>query len=239
MNYKIAIIDDEPERTAELEGLIARYHEEHPEDDYSAESFHSAENFLSRGCNGYDVIFLDIQMPSVSGMDVARRIRETDKTVLLVFVTNMAQYALESYDVHAYDFILKPIGYKGFAMRFDRIHRELSHRQTGAEIALSYGTEKRRMRVCDITYAEVAGHNVIVHTSDGDGFRVRSSLADLEKKLEPFCFVRCNSCYLVNLDHVKRIKGDYAVVGEDELRISHLKRPSFLGALAKYMGKSI
>lgn len=238
MNYRIAMIDDESEQTQNMQNIISRYNTEHPNNNFVLDVFHAPQQFLDSYRGDYDVVFLDIVMPEISGMDIARRIRERDDEVMLVFITNMAQYALESYDVHAYDFILKPIDYDGFCIKFDRICTALSHRLGNTEITLSFGATQKRVRICDITFIESANHNLVVHTTDGE-FRMRESLANMEKKLASFHFVRCNSYYLVNLRYVMEVHGDYVVVDKSELKVSHLKRPLFLGELAKYMGGTV
>lgn len=239
MTYRIAMIDDEELQIREMERVLARYNAAHPETKFVLESFLDPAPFLEKFRSDYDVVFLDISMPGISGMDVARRIRETDGEVLILFITNMAQYALESYDVHAFDFIIKPIEYDAFAMKFDRVRSELSHRLTTAEITVSFGANTSILRVREIAYVEVLNHNTVIHMTAGEEYRLRCSLGELERQLAPYHFVRCNSCYLVNLGLVKEVRGEYVTVDRYDLRISHLKRPAFLGALAEYLGNSV
>ena len=114
----------------------------------------------------------------------------------------------------------------------------MAHKLMKKEIVLVYGTSKRKVDVGDITFIESSNHNVIVHFLDGE-FRMRSTLASFEKQLRGCHFVYCNACYLVNLKWVKELKGDIIIVGDSELRISHLKKPSFLSEFAKYIGGTV
>lgn len=92
------------------------------------------------------------------------------------------------------------------------------------------------VRPCDVRYVEVMKHTLIYHTTTGD-LTVYGSLKNAESALPAVRFVRCNSCYLVNLRYVKRVTGFTALVGGDELAISHSRRRDFLRALGEYIGK--
>lgn len=238
MVFHVAVVDDEKSCADVLSAFIARYESENSDNVFRVSQFLRADDFLSSFRKGFDVVFLDIQMPGMNGMDVARKIRQQDENAILVFVTNMAQYALESYEVHAYDFVVKPVSYESFSMKFARIVNGLRHRHKEEEITLVSGQSRRRVLIADITYIEVSNHNLIVHLTTGE-YRMRGTISEMERKLAGYHFLRCNSCYLVNLAHVWELKGDYVVVGESELRISHLKKPAFLSEFAKYIGGSI
>lgn len=238
MILNIAVIEDEVSAFDTLKQMIDKYEENSEGFDFKVTHFTNPITFLENSESVYDLIFLDIQMPDVNGMETAKKIRERGDDVMIVFVTNMAQYALESYEVHAYDFILKPVEYDSFALKFSRCLNNLEHKLNKKEIVLTYGTTKRKVGVGDITYVEVSNHNVIVHLTDGE-FRMRGSMRTMEEQLRGCHFVYCNACYLVNLKWVKGLKGDYVVVDKSELRISHLKKPAFLSEFAKYIGGTV
>jgi DNA-binding LytR/AlgR family response regulator len=187
----------------------------------------------------YNVIFLDIQMPDMNGMKVARKIREKDENVLIVFVTNMAQYAAESYEVHAYDFILKPVLYGNFFMKFRRILKALEHTLGDACITLATRYEKKRVRVSDITYVEICNHDLIFYLSDGEIRITGKTMNEIETELAAYHFVRCSSSFLVNLKYASALHGEYVTVGGNELHISRSKRQPFLTEFAKYAGGSV
>ncbi len=111
---RIAIVEDEPVASETLKNMIIKFMAENAASaEFDVAEFSDAETFLDN-FREYEVIFLDIQMGGMSGMDAAREIRKRNEKVLIVFVTNMAQYAVESYEVEAYDFILKPLSYGNF-----------------------------------------------------------------------------------------------------------------------------
>ncbi len=238
MILNIAIIEDEQAACAALKEQISEYGKRNAGYEFHVTHYSNPLEFLKKTDGGYDLIFLDIQMPELSGMETARRIRRKDDNVMIVFVTNMAQYALESYEVHAYDFILKPVDYDSFALKFARCLNSLSHKLIKKEIVLVSGTVKRIAEVGDITYIEANNHNVVVHFAD-DEFRMRGTMRGMENELRGCHFAYCNACYLVNLKWVKELKGDLVVVHKSELRISHLKKPAFLSEFARYIGGTV
>ena len=128
-----------------------------------------------------------------------------DRMVMLIFVTSLAQYALEGYTVGAFDYILKPVKYYDFALKLHWALEHLPEKQE-ATILLVSGGSKIRLRLRDLLYAETDGHYLIFHTAEGQ-IRQCGTISTLEADLTDKQFVRCNSCYLVNLQHIAGIKG--------------------------------
>lgn len=238
MIFNIAIVEDEDPAAQTLQTMIGKYGEENNENSFRVTRFSDALSFLMEDCSAFDVIFLDIQLPDMSGMKAAWKIREKDEDVLIVFVTNMAQYAVESYGVHAYDFILKPVGYGNFYMKFRRILKALEHKCNDDYITLSTRFEKRRVRILDIVYVEVINHDLYFHLNSGQ-FRITGTMNDIEKQLSPYHFVRLSAGYLVNLKYVTALHGEYAVLDGQELHISRSRKQNFMTEFAKYAGGSV
>lgn len=238
MTVRIAVVEDEKKEFERLREMIETFASENRGMDFEFSYFPSGRSFLSQYRTQWNLIFLDIQMPGLNGMELAKAIRKKDEKVMLVFITNMAQYAIKGYDVQAYDFILKPLDYTSFSMKFERICNNLKHNFFEAYICLAFGGAKRQVKVSEITYIEVINHNLVVHLLDGE-YKIRGTMTDMEKRLSQYHFVRCNACYLVNLKYVRELRGDYVVVDKSDLRISHLKKSQFCGELAKYLGDSI
>lgn len=118
--YHIAIVEDEKEFSIQLVDYLKQYEKEN-DVEFKVSVFYDGESILKDYTSDYDAIFLDIQMPGINGMEVAERIREMDEDVVLMFITNMAQYAISGYSVGALDFVMKPISYYTFSMKLGRV----------------------------------------------------------------------------------------------------------------------
>lgn len=233
---EIVILEDEAEAAETLKAYLERFARERGTP-FDVRVYDNAVDLLDEYDTSADIMFMDIQMPLIDGMSAAKKIRERDKNVLMVFVTNLAQYAIEGYDVGAFDFILKPVRYTGFSMKLDRMLKELAHRRSDITINLYTRDGMCRVAVSDIYYAEVMNHDVILHTTGGD-LKMRTSLSKLCEQLADYHFALCNACYLVNLRYVTRIDLDFVTVADHKLRISQSKRKAFLQVTAKYCGGS-
>lgn len=237
---RIAIVEDEPEASRTLKGMIEKFMAENaPSKTFDVAEFPDAERFLDAFCE-YEVIFLDIQMSGMSGMDAAREIRKRDEKVLIAFVTNMAQYAVESYEVEAYDFILKPLSYGNFFMKFRRILKKIAHSTGDDFCTLTTRQETRKVKLNDIIYIESCNHSLIFHLVGGEEANISgSTMNEWESKLAPYYFVRCNSGFLVNLKFVSAVRGEYVETEGQQLHMSRSRRQSFMAAFAKYVGGSV
>ena len=113
--WKVMICDDEPEMCAQIRQSLARFTQECGAQ-FSIRECHSGEALLCRLEADTDLVFLDIRMEGLSGMEAARRLRKENRDVCLIFITTMTQYALEGYQVHAYGFLKKPLLYAQFRL---------------------------------------------------------------------------------------------------------------------------
>ena len=151
-----------------------------------------------------------------------------------MFVTNMAQYAIRGYEVGALDFVLKPINYYTFSVRFERaIHR--AQKREGSQVLLNLPDAVRRVDTRDIYYVEVQNRQLHYHTTGGE-YVVRGTMQQAEQQLGPYHFVKCSHWYLVNLRHVTEVKRDTVMVAGQELEISRRNYTAFLTALTNYVG---
>lgn len=183
----------------------------------------------------YDVIFLDIEMPQMDGMKLAHKIREVDEGVCIIFVTNMAQFAIGGYEVGATDFIVKPVTYETFALKLRRALRSVElHREVG--IALKDGETRVVVPCSEIYYVEKNKNYAVFHTARGE-FRRRSSLGDVARELGSAPFAQANSGTLVNLGRVTTYDGREVTMADGSvLSLSRSRRDGFVGALMDYLG---
>ena len=233
MVFRLAILEDEKQDSDLLQTHIHHFFTENcPNDSFQVTVFDNAGVFIEQYRPDYDLIFLDIQMPGLNGMEAATALRKKDSSVLLVFVTNMAQYAVQGYEVDALDFVVKPVNYKDFSYKMNRVVKAVkNHRRNLLSIEIPGGIQ--RVCVQDILYVEVEQHTVIYHTTDGE-YRVRGTMKNVEQNLQKWHFLRCNNCYLINPRHMEWVRGYELKIGEDVLQISHPRKKKFLEELADY-----
>lgn len=231
--YKIAIVDDEKEARDCICESMERLGKEISEE-LELKCFDSGESFLLGFDGSYDMICLDIDMGSLSGIETAKEIRKTDGKVCLIFVTNMAKMAIRGYEVRAFDFILKPIDYYSFSMKLKSAFAVIGLKKPKNILITSAGGVQR-ISTDDLRFVEVNGHYLYYHTKDGI-FKQKASLKELEEKLAGPAFKRCNNCYLVNLKYVERVEKEDICIGGERLKMSRSKKKEFLNSLANYMG---
>lgn len=232
----VAVVEDSPAEAETLRKLFERYTAERGTP-FQLTFFPSGEEFLNKYRPIYDFVLMDIGLPKINGMEAAARLREMDKSVTLIFVTNMAQFAVKGYEVDAFDFVVKPVNYANFSLKIQRCLNKLSSRR-GTELVISQADQLVRISTSRIKYIEISGHNMVYHTTDGP-VHVYGNLKDVEASLNSSMFARCNNCYLVNLNYVQAIRGYTAVVDGDELQISRPRRKAFVQALNDYLGGGI
>lgn len=233
---RIAIAEDESACAQKLQEDIQRYAKDHGLE-VSVTWFSDGMELAEKYAPAWDVIFLDIQMAHLDGMETARRIRRQDPDVTLVFITNLARYAIQGYEVDASDFILKPLEYDRFRARMDKLISRLARKQE-AFVVLPLAEQKIRVAVDDILYAEVVDHDLQVVTSR-QRYLMRCSLQEMERMVEGQGFSRCNRCYLVNLRRVSGVEKDTVRVGEYSLPISRPRKKQFLRELSDCLGAEL
>lgn len=229
---RIAVVEDDAPTREKLCTLI-RDHAVSKGKDLAVTPLEDGSSLLGGALSGYDIIFLDIMLPGLTGMEVAERIRAGDPDVVLVFVTNAAQYAIKGYAVGALDFVLKPVNPYEFLVKLERaLERAAQRRQRPITLQTADGVQVLSSR--DILYVETRDRKLFYHTTRGC-FAVRSSMQSAEALLGSLRFVRCNQCYLVNLRHVQSVQGDFVTVGRDRLEVSRRQRAAFLEAMLQYV----
>lgn len=186
---RIAVVEDDPLCQAQLTEHIRRYGAEN-QVEFQITCFSDGLDIAEEYRPVYDIILLDIEMPQLDGMAAARRIRDFDPAVILIFITNMGQYAIKGYEVDTLDFVLKPVSYFQFSLKLKKAVSSLRNRASRDLLLTLEGGIKRVSSDC-ICYIEVQGHRLIVHCEDGD-YALSGALRDMERQLEGQHFIRCN-----------------------------------------------
>ncbi|MBP5373052.1 MAG: response regulator transcription factor [Clostridia bacterium] len=233
---KIAIVEDNKKEQQRLLSNLERY----GVDNHLNLRFFlygDAITFLEeRGI--FDIVFMDIMLPNMTGMEAAQRLREYDKQVVLIFVTTMAQFAIKGYEVEALDYIIKPVKYDRLTMKLQKAIKVIQSNE-GGELTINDPSGIVKCSTAEVMYVEVHGHKLKYHTTEKIYEEYRS-LTELEKVLKVYDFMRCNACFLVNPQFIKKVNGKELTVllfNGEELRISQPRRKSFIGELTNWLGQ--
>lgn len=233
---RIAIVEDETIYAEKLRDYLQRYTRDYGQE-WDVTFFPDGISFLNGFKGQFDVILMDVSMPVLNGMEVAKRLRAIDSEVVLLFVTNLAQYAIRGYEVGAFDYILKPIHYFPFSQRLSRaVGRVRSKTKNHLILNAREGTQK--LDVNTIYYVESRDHDLIFHTGSGI-FTLGGTMKDVEQRLQPYSFFRCNKGYLVSLRHVDSVQDGCALVHGQKLLISRTRKNEFMEALINYVGGAV
>ena len=231
---RIAVVEDDKTYAAQLKEYLVRYGTEKNQK-ISVALFPDGEDIVTDYSAEFDIILMDVEMTFMDGMTTAERIREKDNEVVIIFITNMPQYAIQGYKVDALDYVLKPISYFAFSQRIDRALTRVKKKEA-TYITVAQKGGKKKLNVDKICYVEVRDHDLIYHSTKGD-IVTKSSMKEAEDTLGGTKFFRCNRCYLVNLEYVEDFRGYDVTVASDVIQVSRARKKAFMDALNDYMNE--
>lgn len=192
---KIAVCDDEVIFLKRMDRYLRR------QPSCTVECFSDPKELLGKYEAGerYDVVFLDILMEPINGIELAGKIRDSDRRVFLIFFSAYLEYAPDGYAVNAFRYLLKPVTEEAVSAVMREVYREM-----GASRALLLKTPECEflLHPQELRYLEADNKDSILHYKD-DTITLRRGLNELEAELSGFCFCRVHRKYLVNLNHVR------------------------------------
>ncbi|MBE6942419.1 MAG: response regulator transcription factor [Ruminococcaceae bacterium] len=232
----IAIAEDDPQCIRMLQDYLRRFGEKEGIA-LRVCAFSSGPELLDAYNPQWDLILLDIEMPLMDGLTVAKHIRRKDDRVMLMFITKMAQFAINGYEVAALDYVLKPVSYPMFHAKMKRVYA-IWQVQRCRSVVISCNGSARKLSLDQLYYIEVFSHTLTYHTVEGSFSATGSrTIRQLEQQLAADSFFRCNQCYLINLKFVESIDGDRIhMTNGKKLSVSRGRRKEFLHALMRYWG---
>lgn len=205
----IAVCDDEKNCHDAVEQLLQEFMAE-KKIEYHIEHFFDGESLMSayEKNRQFDLIFLDIYMGTMDGIATAAEIRKRNGTASIVFLTTSRDFAVESYRVSAFSYLLKPAGQADFFEMMERFYRHYR--------PLKVQVENCTFQVSDLVYVESFDKKLILHFLDRSTQEVRVKFDDMISKLNFPNFLHCHRCYLVNFDHVRKIGDGFFWTVTDE-----------------------
>ncbi|MBM6774567.1 LytR/AlgR family response regulator transcription factor [Olsenella profusa] len=234
--YRVLIVEDEADAAETLRGHLERFGAAHGVE-FSVRWLKTAFDFISEG-GKFDLVFLDIDLPGINGMEAAQLMRTYDEVTPIIFVTNLAQYAVRGYEVDALDFMVKPVGYYDFSLRMEKALRKL-RANVGRTIPVSTADGVRVVPLARLDYVEVRNHELIFHIADEEPLRVRGNLSAFERENAGGPLLRISKSVLVNMERIDWVRGyDLRTLSGDMLRISRSLKRSATDQITTYLGGS-
>ena len=227
---RIAIVDDEKVIREQIKKLI-----EIRQTDCEIDAYGTGEDLLKAG-KGYDIVFLDIQMDGMNGIDTARALRQNAENTVLIFITGVKEYVFDAFDVAAFHYLIKPIEELKFYEVYDRAVLEVGKRKQQANGQLFVKTRNRNatFNQSDIIYIESRAKKVEIHTKT-DIVEAYAAIGELEKQLVG-SFYRCHRGYLVNMAFITEYGYDSITLHNGEtIILSKDKYSEFVKVYMRYL----
>ena len=233
MKLKIAICDDEANQIEYLSGVVTTWAKKNRHA-VEIKPYSAAKSLLFDYCEeqDFDILLLDIEMPGMSGVELAKAVRKENATVQIVFITGYYEYFSDGFDVSALHYLIKPADERKLMPVLDRAVSNLTYRQRSVLLTSPEGD--RKVSLADIEYVESENVHVAVHTVSGV-YRSRISLAKFAEQLDE-TFIKVHRSYIVNLKYVKKItRTDITMVSGDLVPISRGMYDEVHAALIKFL----
>ncbi|MGB8455006.1 MAG: LytTR family DNA-binding domain-containing protein [Anaerocolumna sp.] len=232
MLINIAICDDDIMITDEMKEIITQYKKDRNEE-ISCDIFHNGESLMS-GDKEYDIIFLDIIMAGMDGIETARKLRKRDKTVEIIYLTSYTGMTKEALAVHAFEYLEKPITKEQIYYQLDEALEKILCKKINDEfkyriVEFNAGKNSVRLAIDDIYYFERIDRKLKAVTKKGN-FMLYETIASIEEKLHQYDFVTPHQSFVVNINNIKDYVKDeiimlnYDLIPVAQKRTSEVKR---------------
>ena len=229
---RIAICDDEKHMSDHIRSMVLNFFRKKNRE-ISLRMFSGGEELLSY--NGQiDILFLDIQMKDIDGMETARKLRADKFRGFLVFITVLKEMVFQSFEVQAYDYLVKPVDDKQFEKTMERLYASMQNASEDS-LLVQKGYEGRIIREDEIVFCEIIDRKIYLNLASGEVVDYYERIENLETKLNNR-FYRCHRSYLINLKHLKGYKNGTACMDNGkEIPVSRLRSREFSGVVLQYM----
>lgn len=228
----VAICDDEKYILDKIKKLVFDFfHRKNVE--ITVSQFGSGEELLR--CNkDIDILFLDIQMDGIDGMETARKLRSQNYKGYLIFITVLKEMVFQSFEVQASDYLIKPINEECFEKTMGRLYASMQN-ANGASLLVQRGYESDIIFFDDIVFCEIIDRKIYLHLKTEEVIDYYDRIENLETKLDGR-FFKCHRSYLINLSYLKSYKNGMAYMINDKvIPISRLRSKEFSSVVLKYM----
>jgi len=231
---KIAVCDDEQRFVEQIKKILVEYGTE-IQADIRVSEFYDGVMLLDKYECRYDIIFLDIKMPYIDGVEVAEKIRDRDPEVTIIFLTSLLGRAVDGYRDRASHFLIKPVTRNKLTQEIDRwIEKNREKKQECLLVDNVYG--QFMIPISSLRYVETFNRNLLLHT-EGKSIVCYKKLKEIKERLGNYGFAQSHKGYLVNFSYIDTIKGnDIILVTNEMIPLSRMMKKEFMTQLARYMG---
>jgi two-component system response regulator LytT len=231
---RIAICDDETSMSDRIKAMVCDFFREKNRE-ISIRVFSSGEELIKDG-GQIDILFLDIQMKDIGGMETARRLRADRFRGFLIFITVLKEMVFQSFEVQAYDYLVKPVGEIPFKKTMERLYASMQDAREDS-LLVQKGHEGRILLKDEIVFCEIIDRKIYLNLASGEVIDYYERMEHLETTLDDR-FFRCHRSYLINLKHLKSYKSGVAYMDNGkEIPVSRLRAGEFSGIVLQYMKK--
>ncbi len=232
--YRTLLVEDEAEEAQRLSELLRRYGQAHGVE--FKITWHTSAMEMLSDKGHYDLCLLDIEMPGINGMEAAQLLRTFDQDIPIIFVTNLAKYAVKGYEVGAIGFILKPVTYGNLKLSLDRALRAVNQ-AAGRTVTVTTEDGIRVIPLRNLVYIEVTKHRLTYHLVDDDPIDARGSLVQIEEELSDAPIVRVSKSCLANMDKISLVRSaEIQMCDGSLLRVSRTHKREVVDKVTDYLG---
>ena len=229
---RIAICDDEKHMSDHIRAMASDFFRKKNRE-IQLRTFLSGEELLNYD-GQIDILFLDIQMNGMDGLETARKLRAGKFRGFLIFITVLKEMVFQSFEVQAYDYLVKPVDEKQFGKTMERLYASMQNASEDS-LLVQQGYERRIVPKDEIVFCEVIDRKIYLNLASGEVVDYYERIENLETKLGSH-FFRCHRSYLINLKHLKGYKNGTAYMdNHKEIPVSRLRSREFSGVVLQYM----
>lgn len=228
----IAICDDEKYMSDKIRAMVSAFFRR-KNMDIEISQFSSGKEVLEYD-RTIDILFLDIQMNGMGGMETARKLRRSKFRGVLIFITVLKEMVFQSFEVQAFDYLVKPIEERQFEKTMERLLASMKNAGE-ASLLVQKGYESRIISFEEIVFCEIIDRKVYLHLASSEVVDFYERIENLEMRLDSR-FFRCHRSFLINLKYLKSYKNGIAYMENDkEIPVSRLRSKEFSGVILRYM----
>ncbi|MCM1128153.1 MAG: LytTR family DNA-binding domain-containing protein [Lachnospiraceae bacterium] len=225
---KTAVVDDEKVIREQINALVQKY-----APGACVSVYESGRELLGSG-DSFDIVFLDIQMEGLNGIETAQKLKQRKEDTIIIFITGIREYVFEAFDVAAFHYLLKPVDEAKFAEVFRRAEAEIARRRRRERHRLFLKSKGITLEQNQILYIESRGKKAAIHTSK-EVIEIYAVMSELEKQLSEG-FYRCHRGYLVNMEYITEYDNDSITLKNgDSVYLTKKKHSEFVKTYMWYL----